>query len=94
MTRRRVVSVPSLPAPMRKRALSDRQRAYLDAVLVLAPTLPQAPSAADVARHLGITRKGARAQLRALVRKGYLAEVPVVIIAGFALTAAGEAEAK
>lgn len=94
MTRRRVVSVPTLPAPMRKRPLSARQRAYLDAVRALAPTLPQAPGAADVARHLGITRKGARAQLRALVRKGYLVEVPVVIIAGFALSPTGEAESK
>ena len=77
---------------MRKRPLSARQRAYLDAVRELTAPGREAPGAADVARHLGITRKGARPQLRALVRKGYLTQVPVVIIAGFALTPTGEAE--
>ena len=77
---------------MRRRALTPRQKAYLEAVRVLAPTLPQAPTAADVARHLGITRKGARQPLLALIRKGYLTDVPVVIRAGYALTPTGEAE--
>ncbi len=77
---------PRVPPMQRQRALTDRQDAYLEAIERLTAELGSAPTAADVARQLGVSRKGVAKPLRALLRKGYLTDVPVVIRAGWALT--------
>ena len=81
------------PRPPSSRAPTDRQKAFLAAVRRLLETTGKAPTAADVARELGITRKGARPQLQALEDKGYLEGVEITIRAGWRLTDAGEQHA-
>jgi len=80
------------PAPSR-RAATDRQRAFLDAIRRLSEQGQTAPTAADIARELGITRKGARPQLQALEQKGLIEGVEVTIRQGWRLTDAGESDA-
>jgi predicted ArsR family transcriptional regulator len=71
---------------------TPRQRAFLEAVLALTEELGRPPSASEVADRLGITRVGARPQLRALAAKGLLSDVPVTVSSGkWALTEAARA---
>ncbi len=65
---------------------TDRQSEFLAAIARLTERLGRAPTAADIGRELGITRKGARPQLNALRDKGLVRDVPIVIRGGWALT--------
>lgn len=81
-----------LPVPADPlRPPTPRQGAFAHAVRDLDAGGDRAPTAALVARAMGITRKGARLQLRALMRKGLVKPVPITVIAGWRLTEAGEA---
>jgi predicted ArsR family transcriptional regulator len=59
-----------------------RQRAFLVAVADLSRELEREPSAVEIAARLGITRSGARPQLRALKAKGLLVDVPKQVSSG------------
>jgi predicted ArsR family transcriptional regulator len=63
-------------------APTARQREFLDVVAELTTELGEAPTAADIARRLGIGRTGARAQLMALEAKGLLVNPPVTVPSG------------
>lgn len=77
------------PGTSRKPA-TDRQKDFLAVVRRLKAATGKRPTAAAVARELGITRKGARQQLDALRAKGFTTAVEVVILDGWDLTPAGE----
>ena len=80
---------PKAPA----RPATDRQRDFLAAVVELTAELGHAPSAADIAARLGMSRQGAEKQLHALETKGLLSDVPRMVRSGqWQLTEAGEAE--
>lgn len=93
-------SKPRKPAPvtpakrprskgLAKRVLpaTDRQTEWLEAVVLLTERLGRAPDNRDVAKHMGVTRWGARRQLMALEAKGLLSDVPKVVSSGqWALT--------
>lgn len=80
------------PVPRPPRPATDRQSAFLGAVGELTVRLGRAPSATEVAAHLGISRIGARKQLQNLASKGLLVDVPKVVSSGqWALTELGAA---
>jgi hypothetical protein len=68
-----------------------RQKDFVAVVRRLVAATGELPTAAAVAREMGITRKGALQQLDALRVKGYLTAVEVVIRDGWNLTQSGEA---
>lgn len=63
----------------RLRPATDRQGEFLEAVVALTESLGHAPSNSDVARHMGVSRWGARRQLMALEQKGLLKDIPKVV---------------
>lgn len=69
---------------------TDRQKDFLAVVLRLKAATGKRPTAAAVAREMGITRKGARQQLDALRAKGLATAAEVVIRDGWDVTPAGE----
>jgi predicted ArsR family transcriptional regulator len=69
------VAAPARPA-------TDRQSEFLAAVAALTLANGEPPSASAVAAWLGISRIGARQQLKALEAKGLLVDVPRVVSSG------------
>lgn len=85
--KKRPVSPYAFLAP---RKATVRQLDFLDAVYALTKQLGRAPSAQEVADHVGVTRWGARRQLLALEAKGYLQDIPKTVSSGqWGLTAKG-----
>lgn len=72
------------------RKATARQQEFLDAVAELTAELGRAPNAGQVAARIGVTRLGARRQLKALEEKGLLHDIPKTMSSGqWALTAKG-----
>lgn len=59
-----------------------RQNDYIEVVRQLTRDNGRAPSAADVAERMGITRQAALQQLQALESKGLLCDVPKMVSSG------------
>ena len=72
-------------------AVTDSDRALLEAIAKLTEQLGRPPAAGEIGEHLGITRLGARKRLKRAERRGLLQDVPKVVSSGkWALTRAGE----
>ena len=59
-----------------------RQDEFRAAIAALTQELGRGPSTGEIAARLGISRDGARAQLRALERKGLIGDVPKTVRSG------------
>ena len=71
---------PFVAAP--RRPATDRQSEFLAVVATLTAETGEPPSASAIAARLGISRLGARHQLKALEAKGLLVDVPKVVSSG------------
>lgn len=76
---------PRAKSPYREapaRPATDRQSEFLAVVARLTAETGEPPSASAIAAAMGISRLGARQQLKALEAKGLLVDVPRVVSSG------------